>query len=99
MAEKIRVQFDFTPSALEELDKLQGTMGAKSRAEVIRYALRVLQWLLDQLRSGGKIMVEGRDGKVQTVMFTSLPQSVADAAPPAEPAAAAARVATAAVAR
>lgn len=72
MAEKIRVQFDFTPAALEELDKLQGMIQAKSRAEVIRYALRVLQWLLDQLRNGAKIMVEDKNGKVETVLFTFL---------------------------
>ena len=87
MADKIRVQFDFTPTALEQLDSLQRRLNAKSRAEVIRYALRVLQWLLDQLKDSAKIMVESKDGKVQTVVFTFL-----DAAEPAQdkPAAAAA---------
>ncbi len=77
MAEKTRVQFDFTPAALQELDKLQGTMGARSRAEVIRYALRVLQWLLEQMRNGNKILVETKDGKVQTIVFTFLNSSAA----------------------
>ena len=79
MADKIRVQFDFTPAALEQLDTMQQRLHAKSRAEVIRYALRVLQWLLDQLKDSAKIMVESKDGKVQTVVFTFL-----DAAEPAQ---------------
>jgi hypothetical protein len=87
MADKIRVQFDFTPAALAQLDTLQERLKAKSRAEVIRYALRVLQWLLDQLKDSAKIMVESKDGKVETVVFTFL-----DASEPArteQPAAAA----------
>jgi hypothetical protein len=88
MADKIRVQFDFTPAALEQLDTLQQRLHAKSRAEIIRYALRVLQWLLDQLKDGAKIMVESKDGKVQSVLFTFLPAELEEAKE-AKPAAAA----------
>lgn len=83
MADKIRVQFDFTPVALEQLDTLQQRLHAKSRAEVIRYALRVLQWLLDQLKDSAKIMVESKDGKVQTVVFTFLDAAESTQAKPA----------------
>jgi len=72
MADKIRVQFDFTPAAFEQLDSLQSRLKARSKAEVIRYALRVLQWLLDQLEGGGQILVKDQGGEVQTVQFTFL---------------------------
>jgi DNA primase len=73
MAEKkVRVQFDFTESALQELDNLQAAVGVKTRAEVIRYALRVLQWLIQELRSGGKIIVRHKDGKEEAVVFQFL---------------------------
>lgn len=69
--EKTRVQFDFTPDSLEQLDSLKGRLKASNRAEVIRNSLRVLQWLIDTLRDGGRILVE-RDGEVQSVIFPFL---------------------------
>ena len=71
MLEKTRVQFDFTPDALGQLDDLKGRIKASNRAEVVRNALRVLQWLVDTLKSGGRILVE-RDGKVESVVFPFL---------------------------
>lgn len=73
MAErKIRVQFDFTENALQELDNLQGMTGVKTRADVIRYALRVLQWLIHELSNSGKIIVRHQDGKEEAVVFQFL---------------------------
>ena len=71
MNEKYRVQFDFTPEAYRELENLKAALGAGSRAEVIRYALRVLQWLLAQLSSGSEIVVE-KGGQQQQVVFPFL---------------------------
>lgn len=71
MLYKSRVQFDFTPDALQALDSTREKLSLGSRAEVIRYALKILQWVLDQLQSGGKILVE-RDGRSQEVVFPFL---------------------------
>ena len=71
VSEKTRVQFDFTPEALETLDRLRKQLGVSSRAEVIRYSIRVLDWTLSVLSSGGKILVE-KDGKVREVEFPFL---------------------------
>lgn len=70
-AEKTRVQFDFTPEAYQELNDLQGEVFAATKAETIRYALRSLQWLLSELKSGKRILVE-QDGKMQEVIFPFL---------------------------
>jgi metal-responsive CopG/Arc/MetJ family transcriptional regulator len=40
---KTRVQFDFTSEQLAMLDKLKKKMGASSRAEVVRRALKLLE--------------------------------------------------------
>jgi hypothetical protein len=71
MPDKFRVQFDFTPDALKTLDMTRDKLSLSSRAEVIRYALKTLQWVLEQLQSGAKILVE-KDGKAQEVVFPFL---------------------------
>ena len=69
--EKIRVQFDFTPEAYEELENLQSEVNASTKAEAVRYALRTLQWLTSEIKSGKRVMVEN-DGASQEVVFPFL---------------------------
>ena len=68
---KSRVQFDFTEEALQTLDRLKEKLSLSSRADVIRYSLRILEWTLEQLQSDAKILVE-RNGKAQEVVFPFL---------------------------
>lgn len=68
---KSRVQFDFTEEALQTLDQLKEKLSLSSRADVIRYSLRVLSWTLEQLQSDAKILVE-KNGKAQEVVFPFL---------------------------
>ena len=72
MAEQNRVQFDFTDEALLELDSLKQAVGVKTRAEVVRYSLRLMQWLIQQIQQGGRILVQRRDGQVEGVVFPFL---------------------------
>ena len=74
MAEKYRVQLDFTSEAFQELEALKVRVGATTRAEVVRYALRTLQWTIQQIDEGAKIFVE-RDGKEHEVVFQFLPDA------------------------
>lgn len=53
-----RVQLDFTVNAYNELVALQKETGFKSKAEIIRYALSMLQWASDEIGKGGKILIE-----------------------------------------
>lgn len=71
MSEKYRVQFDFTPEAFEELERLKASVGASSRAEVVRYSLRILQWAVDEVHSGAEILVR-RGGETEKVVFPFL---------------------------
>jgi len=55
--DKERVQFDFYPDAIERLEALQEKTGATSRAEVVRAALRVYDWLINDVDPEGTIKV------------------------------------------
>lgn len=70
-AEKIRVQFDFSPESYEELNELQSEVNASTKAEAVRYALRTLQWLVAETKAGRKILVED-DRNTQEVIFPFL---------------------------
>jgi hypothetical protein len=47
--EYTRVQLDFSSDALEMLDQLKEGVGANTRAEVIRLALRLLDWFASEI--------------------------------------------------
>ena len=54
-----------------QFDVGTSVLGVKTRAEVIRYYLRLMQWLIQQITQGGRILVE-RNGEVQSVIFPFL---------------------------
>jgi metal-responsive CopG/Arc/MetJ family transcriptional regulator len=69
--EKIRVQFDFNKKALQELDQLKNQLGVTSRADVVRFSLRIMQWMVQEYGRGSRVMVE-RDGTLHEVVFPFL---------------------------
>jgi len=80
--DKYRVQLDFSGAAVAELDELKEIVGASSRADVIRNALRWLFWCADQVVRGATILVE-LDGKQREVVFPFVTRKVqkAEASP------------------
>ena len=50
--EKMRLQFDFSEDAVKRLDGLVYDTDSASRAEVIRNALRVYEYLVKQKKEG-----------------------------------------------
>jgi hypothetical protein len=67
--EKKRLQFDFTDEALEVLDRLQKSTGLHTRAELIRHALRFLQWAVDETNNKNATLLVERDGNVREVIL------------------------------
>ena len=65
---KYRLQLDFNDVALKEIDKLRAATALPSRAELIRQALRFLQWTLDETRKGSTLLIE-KNGKLREVIF------------------------------
>jgi len=80
-ADKYRVQLDFTPEAFRELENVKTAVQASSRADTVRYAIRVLRWLIEELRSGARIAVY-KNQVFSEVKFPFLPQFEAE---PKEP--------------
>ncbi len=70
------VQFSFTSEAYKELVALQSDLRMATKAEVIRHALRVLQWLISESSAHRRILVEDDGGKLQEVIFPFLTQKV-----------------------
>lgn len=69
---KTRLQFDFTDEALGDLDELKGATGATNRAEVIRQALRLLQWTIEQTQDEKATVLVEKNGRQREVIFPYL---------------------------
>jgi hypothetical protein len=62
--EKVRVQFEFTPEALARLEALKLVTDASTRAEVVRNALRLYEWFVNQAKADNTIMSVDEGGRV-----------------------------------
>ena len=67
--DKKRLQFDFTPEALQEIDSLQERTGLASSAEVIRHALRFFQWATEEVDEVGTTLLVERNGEQKEIVF------------------------------
>ena len=54
-AESRRIQFEFSAEAFERLEKLKEATKASSYAEVVRDALRVYEWVVEETNEGNDI--------------------------------------------
>jgi len=61
---KERVQLDFAPEALARLDELKEDIGATTRAETIRQALRLFNWFVSESRPDDTITITDREGNI-----------------------------------
>jgi metal-responsive CopG/Arc/MetJ family transcriptional regulator len=66
---KHRLQLDFTGKALDDLDALKEVTELPNRAEVIRQALRLLQWTVQETHEKGGTLLLERDGNQREVIF------------------------------
>lgn len=67
-----RVQFDFSRDAYEDLIDLKSSLGLKTMADAVRYALQTLRWVMTQSAAGHAILVEKEDGQTREVVFPFL---------------------------
>jgi len=66
--EKARVQFDFSRESLEKLDEIVASVGASTRAELIRRALTLYTEVLEAEKRGAKILFREADGTMIQIM-------------------------------
>ncbi len=65
--EKKRLQLDFSDSAYQELEEMQNRLNAPSKSEVIRNALGILRWVVDEVDKDHRILVEKPEGTREIV--------------------------------
>lgn len=61
-----RIQFDFSPDALSQIEELVKNTGAASKAEVIRKALKLYEYTVEMLRNSYDLTFQ-REGETKTV--------------------------------
>jgi len=66
---KHRLQFDLNEEVLKEVDQLRQETGLQTRAELIRNALRFLDWVLREVRDQNASLLIEKDGKLREVVF------------------------------
>jgi metal-responsive CopG/Arc/MetJ family transcriptional regulator len=66
---KHRLQLDFTDEALQGLDQLRDATGLPNRAEVIRQALRLLQWTITETQQKDANLLIEKGGNIRQVVF------------------------------
>jgi len=60
---KQRVQFDFSPEALQRLEDLKEHVDASTKAEVVRNALKIYEWFVTQVDPNAVIEVKDQQDK------------------------------------
>jgi IS1 family transposase len=68
-SEPKRIQFEFSPDAIERLDRLKRLAEKSSYAELVRDSLRVYEWFIQQDKAGYDIGLVKDDTLVKTVKF------------------------------
>jgi hypothetical protein len=70
---KTRISLDLSRVAFERLSNLETLVDADSKADVIRDALRLYEYLVRQSLRGSRIQCVSQEGVVTEVFATSLP--------------------------
>lgn len=59
-----KIQIEFSPHAMQELEQLKEGTDATSYAQVLRTALRIYGWCMDHQQESRKIYAKGTDEQV-----------------------------------
>lgn len=59
-----KIQIEFSPQAMQELERLKAGTDATSYAQVLRTALRIYSWCMDHEQENRKIYAKGSNEQV-----------------------------------
>jgi len=65
---KKRIILDFSPEIMKEIDDLQESLGVKSRGELIRFALGLLDLTTEKKKDGYKMQFRKEDKIIDVAM-------------------------------
>jgi hypothetical protein len=66
------IQFNFSEEAYNDLSNLKQKLNVSSKTEVIRLALAVLSWLVDELEAGHTVLAQREPSKATELVFPFL---------------------------
>ena len=66
---KVRVTLDLSPPFYERLEQLEQLVDAGTKANVIRQALQVYEYLAQKTLDGHTFKAVGKDGQEETIVF------------------------------
>jgi len=67
IGQRHRVQIDFSAEAYERLLRIRQKSGAQTNTEIVRNALRLYDWFLDQKATGSKVALLDQKGVMREI--------------------------------
>lgn len=64
---KLRQQFYLSSDLVESLDKIKSDFGFATRAETVRYAINIFEWVLAEIADGNEVGMKKKEGKFEPV--------------------------------
>ena len=68
-----RLQFDFSVASISRLDHMAEKTGARTRAELLRVALKAYEWLLLKAELGNDLSISAEDLRAVTGLVADSP--------------------------
>jgi hypothetical protein len=65
-----RFTIEFSEDADRSLDEAQKALGAKTKADVIRKAVNLLNYVIGERGKGGRLIIENRDENLRKEVVT-----------------------------
>lgn len=62
---KQRIQFDFTVESMKRLEDLKEKTDATTKAEVVRNALKLYEWIVTQIEPNSIMEIKDQEGNIQ----------------------------------
>ena len=69
---KERLQFDFSTEALKRLDDIKAKTDTSTRAETVRDALRLYEWLVNEVEPDYTVKIYDKSNKLLTAFKAKL---------------------------
>lgn len=68
-SEKTRITLDLSKEFYDRLEKLESDTGSDSKAQVIREALRLYEYIVHRHLEGDKFIARTQNGEEETIVF------------------------------
>ncbi len=68
-----RITIDLSPKSYARLEALEDIVGAASKSEVVREALRLYEYVAKQTQAGAKFLVDDGSGDMKRILIMTDP--------------------------